>query len=107
MRPVAFLIAVGAFVLAALSAAPAYAQLSENGGPVSYSADNLEYFDGEIMRRLGVQVKKKRLKRVMIKGLDEVWQKPCSVQKLFVPRQVSARQHRTTATPKRASSGCG
>lgn len=50
MRPVAFVIAAGAFVLAALSAAPAYAQLSETGGPVSYSADNLEYFDGE--RRL-------------------------------------------------------
>lgn len=28
-------------------AAPAHAQLSENGGPVSYSADNLEYFDAE------------------------------------------------------------
>lgn len=50
MRPAAFLIAVGAFVLAAFSAAPAHAQLSEGGGPVSYSADNLEYFDGE--RRL-------------------------------------------------------
>lgn len=50
MRPVAFVIAAGAFFLAALSAAPAHAQLSENGGPVSYSADNLEYFDGE--RRL-------------------------------------------------------
>lgn len=50
MRPVAFLIAAGAFFVAALTAAPAHAQLSENGGPVSYSADNLEYFDGE--RRL-------------------------------------------------------
>jgi lipopolysaccharide export system protein LptA len=50
MRRAAFSIAAGAFLLAALSAAPAYAQLSENGGPVSYSADNLEYFDSE--RRL-------------------------------------------------------
>jgi len=31
-------------------AAPAAAQLSEKGGPVSYSADNLEYFDEQ--RRL-------------------------------------------------------
>jgi lipopolysaccharide export system protein LptA len=31
-------------------AAPAAAQLSSGGGPISYSADNLEYFDGE--RRL-------------------------------------------------------
>ncbi len=53
MRPAAFSIAAGAFLLAALSAAPAHAQLSENGGPVSYSADNLEYFDGE--RRLVLQ----------------------------------------------------
>lgn len=46
----ALLAAAGAF-LAMLAAAPsAYAQLSENGGPVSYSADNLEYFDSE--RRL-------------------------------------------------------
>lgn len=49
MRPAVFL-AAGAFTLAAFAAAPAHAQLSENGGPVSYSADNLEYFDGE--RRL-------------------------------------------------------
>jgi lipopolysaccharide export system protein LptA len=43
-------LAAGAFI-AALAAAPAaHAQLSESGGPVSYSADNLEYFDGE--RRL-------------------------------------------------------
>src|SRR5690606_10997875 len=34
----------------ALAASPAHAQLSENGGPVSYSADTLEYLDGE--RRL-------------------------------------------------------
>jgi lipopolysaccharide export system protein LptA len=45
----ALLIAAGAF-LTAFIAAPAHAQLSEGGGPVSYSADNLEYFDGE--RRL-------------------------------------------------------
>ena len=48
MRPV--MIAAGAFI-ASLAAVPAaHAQLSENGGPVSYSADNLEYFDGD--RRL-------------------------------------------------------
>jgi lipopolysaccharide export system protein LptA len=46
----AFVFAAGAFLAAAFAAAPAHAQLSENGGPVSYSADNLEYFDGE--RRL-------------------------------------------------------
>lgn len=40
-------LAVGAF-LAGMSLAPgAWAQLSETGGPVSYSADNLEYFDAE------------------------------------------------------------
>ena len=50
MRPVSFFIAAGAFFLAALAAAPAHAQLSEGGGPVSYSANNLEYFDSE--RRL-------------------------------------------------------
>lgn len=50
MRPFAFFIAAGAFCLAAFAAQPAHAQLSENGGPVSYQADNLEYFDGE--RRL-------------------------------------------------------
>jgi lipopolysaccharide export system protein LptA len=48
MRPLA--IAAGAFLATALAAPAAHAQLSENGGPVSYSADNLEYFDGE--RRL-------------------------------------------------------
>src|SRR5690606_39850845 len=53
MRPVSFLIAAGAFVMAALAAAPAHAQLSEGGGPVSYSANNLEYFDSE--RRLVLQ----------------------------------------------------
>jgi lipopolysaccharide export system protein LptA len=46
----AFVIAAGAFLAAAFAAPAAHAQLSENGGPVSYSADNLEYFDGE--RRL-------------------------------------------------------
>lgn len=50
MRPTAFLLAAGAFCLAVFAVAPAHAQLSEGGGPVSYSADNLEYFDGE--RRL-------------------------------------------------------
>lgn len=50
MRPAAFLIAAGAFFVATVSAPEAHAQLSEGGGPVSYSADNLEYFDGE--RRL-------------------------------------------------------
>jgi lipopolysaccharide export system protein LptA len=45
-----FLIAIGA-MLASLAAAPAaHAQLSDTGGPVSYSANNLEYFDSE--RRL-------------------------------------------------------
>ncbi|OQW61142.1 MAG: hypothetical protein A4S17_01950 [Proteobacteria bacterium HN_bin10] len=47
MRP--FLIAAGALLLAGL-ATPAHAQLSEGGGPVSYSANNLEYFDSD--RRL-------------------------------------------------------
>ncbi len=50
MRPVAFFLAAGALVLAAFTATPAHAQLSEGGGPVSYSANNLEYFDSE--RRL-------------------------------------------------------
>lgn len=50
MRPAAVLIAAGAFLAAAMASPAARAQLSENGGPVSYSADNLEYFDGE--RRL-------------------------------------------------------
>jgi lipopolysaccharide export system protein LptA len=50
MRPAAVFFAAGAFAIAALTAAPAYAQLSEGGGPVSYSANNLEYFDAE--RRL-------------------------------------------------------
>lgn len=44
------IIAVGAFLALGAAAPAAHAQLSENGGPVSYSADNLEYFDGE--RRL-------------------------------------------------------
>ncbi len=42
--------AAAAFLAAALVAPAAHAQLSETGGPVSYSADNLEYFDGD--RRL-------------------------------------------------------
>lgn len=50
MRPAAYLFAAGALLTAMLSAGPAHAQLSETGGPVSYSADNLEYFDSE--RRL-------------------------------------------------------
>ncbi len=44
------LIAASAFLIAALAAPAAHAQLSESGGPVSYSADNLEYLDGD--RRL-------------------------------------------------------
>jgi len=43
-------VAAGAFLAALMVAPCAEAQLSENGGPVSYSADNLEYFDSE--RRL-------------------------------------------------------
>jgi lipopolysaccharide export system protein LptA len=43
-------LAAMAFAAVALGAAPAFAQLSEGGGPVSYSADNLEYFDAD--RRL-------------------------------------------------------
>jgi lipopolysaccharide export system protein LptA len=44
------IIATGAFIVAASAAMPAAAQLSSGGGPVSYSANNLEYFDSE--RRL-------------------------------------------------------
>ncbi|MBL8538404.1 MAG: OstA family protein [Hyphomonadaceae bacterium] len=44
------LLAVFAFVAAIGLTPAAHAQLSEGGGPVSYSANNLEYFDGE--RRL-------------------------------------------------------
>ena len=50
MRLTAAIFAAGALAAAALAPATAHAQLSETGGPVSYSADNLEYFDGE--RRL-------------------------------------------------------
>lgn len=50
MRSAILALAAGAFFAVAFHAAPAHAQLSSNGGPVSYSADNLEYFDGE--RRL-------------------------------------------------------
>lgn len=46
----ALLIAAAAFAAVALTAPAAHAQLSEGGGPVSYSADNLEYVDGD--RRL-------------------------------------------------------
>jgi lipopolysaccharide export system protein LptA len=49
MRPATFIIAAGALWLAGFIN-PAHAQLSEGGGPVSYSATNLEYFDAE--RRL-------------------------------------------------------
>jgi lipopolysaccharide export system protein LptA len=50
MRRAGFFTVAAAFLAAALAAPAARAQLSENGGPVSYSADTLEYFDGE--RRL-------------------------------------------------------
>ncbi|HRO03021.1 MAG TPA: LptA/OstA family protein [Terricaulis sp.] len=43
-------LAAACFAAALCVAAPAAAQLSEGGGPVSYSADNLEYFDAD--RRL-------------------------------------------------------
>lgn len=43
-------IATSAFLAGALAAPGAAAQLSENGGPVSYSANALEYYDAE--RRL-------------------------------------------------------
>lgn len=49
MKPSIVFIAAGALALMAV-ASPAHAQLSEGGGPVSYSANNLEYFDAE--RRL-------------------------------------------------------
>ena len=50
MKTVALAAAAGAFAAMAGFASPAHAQISENGGPVSYSADNLQYFDGD--RRL-------------------------------------------------------
>jgi lipopolysaccharide export system protein LptA len=50
MKAQALSIAAGALALGLMTAPAAYAQLSEGGGPVSYSADNLEYFDSE--RRL-------------------------------------------------------
>lgn len=50
MRQVALGMAAGMFVAALALTTPAHAQLSESGGPVSYSADNLQYFDAE--RRL-------------------------------------------------------
>lgn len=49
MRPI--IVAAGALLATAvLTPRDAHAQLAEGGGPVSYSADNLEYFDSE--RRL-------------------------------------------------------
>ncbi len=42
-----FILAASAAIAALAFASPAAAQLSQNGGPVSYSADNLEYFDAE------------------------------------------------------------
>ena len=45
-----FLVAAGLFAAALTGAPAAHAQLSESRGPVSYEADNLEYFDDE--RRL-------------------------------------------------------
>jgi lipopolysaccharide export system protein LptA len=50
MKLPAFAVAAAAFAALALQAPAAQAQLSENGGPVSYSADNLQYFDAD--RRL-------------------------------------------------------
>lgn len=44
MKTVAFALAAAALMAIA---APAHAQISENGGPVSYSADNLQYFDND------------------------------------------------------------
>jgi lipopolysaccharide export system protein LptA len=44
MKTLAFALAAAALMAAA---APASAQVSENGGPISYSADNLQYFDGD------------------------------------------------------------
>ena len=42
-----FAVAAAALVLGVVVPAAASAQLSEGGGPVSYSADTLEYFDAE------------------------------------------------------------
>jgi lipopolysaccharide export system protein LptA len=47
MRISALVVMAGALLA---FASPAHAQLSQSGGPVSYSANNLEYFDGD--RRL-------------------------------------------------------
>ena len=44
MKTVAFALAAAAFAAMAAFAPAANAQISENGGPVSYSADNLQYF---------------------------------------------------------------
>jgi hypothetical protein len=50
MRQNALNWAAGAFLAVMALTLPAHAQLSESGGPVSYSANSLEYFDAE--RRL-------------------------------------------------------
>jgi lipopolysaccharide export system protein LptA len=47
MKTVAFALAAAAFAATAAFAPAANAQISENGGPVSYSADNLQYFDAD------------------------------------------------------------
>ena len=47
---VRFILAAGLAVSALAASGPAAAQLSETDGPISYSANNLEYFDGD--RRL-------------------------------------------------------
>lgn len=47
MKTVALAFAAAAFAALAVFAPTANAQISENGGPVSYSADNLQYFDGD------------------------------------------------------------
>ncbi len=50
MRQHALVLTAGVFLAVLAQALPAQAQLSEGGGPVSYSANSLEYFDAE--RRL-------------------------------------------------------
>jgi lipopolysaccharide export system protein LptA len=47
MTRTVFALATAAAIAALAAASPAAAQLSQNGGPVSYSADNLQYFDTE------------------------------------------------------------
>lgn len=47
-RPARVLSVLAVLGAAALfGAGPAHAQLSQNGGPIAYSADNLEYVDGQ------------------------------------------------------------